>query len=153
VSLEFPLAEPKGMKLYELAYLLKPALSQEELKRFQEKLITLFESKGGILDSQTQAGKRALAYPIKIHGNTYTSAYFGAIRFFAPQESIPEILQTIQSEREIIRFLLLQEKRKESVTKTPQLARKRQFVPSLKSKTPKVELGKLEEKLEELLKS
>jgi len=140
------------MKLYELAYLLKPELSQEELRQFSQKFLTFIESKGGIFDSQTPPAKKQLAYPIKKRGNVYQSAYFGTIQFSANPESIPEILQTIKSEGEIIRYLLCTKKEKVTAAKILKLRREKPIIFPKKPKAPKVELEKLEEKLEELLK-
>lgn len=139
------------MKLYELAYLLSPSISPEEAQAFPQKLATLIESKKGSLDSQTPPHRRPLAYPIRKRGNTYTSCYFGTMRFYLEPEVLPDFSEDMRSQEQIIRFLLFAAKPK----RTPDhvLAPRKRKAPVLphKPKLPKVELEKLEEKLEELL--
>lgn len=160
------------MRFYELAYLLLPTSTQEDIQMFLQKLISSVESKEGIFVSQVQPTKRQLAYPIKKRGSTHQSAYFGTLHFYLDENEIPELLKTLRAQALLIRFLLCRETQKGARAPIPQVRRQRpsvfpekpkafaeakpfpkDFAPAKPlPKEQKVELEKLEEKLEELLK-
>lgn len=140
------------MKLYELAYLLSNSISQEELLAFPKQLTTLIESNEGALEFQSNPVKRALAYPIKKRGKTHTSAYFGHIRFHLDPGKMPDFSESLKSQEQIIRFLISTQKPKLALPTVIAARKKKAVALPQRQKLPKVELEKLEEKLEELLK-
>lgn len=140
------------MKLYELAFLFPTSIPQEKLREFSQKIVTLIESKGGTVEFQASPSRKILAYPIKRGGNKYSSCYFATLNFSLPRDRVSELTEDLKKEDHIVRFLISARLRP---TAPPSIAlshKKRPPVSLRKQKLPKVELEKLEEKLEELLK-
>lgn len=134
------------MRTYELNYLISPNLSENEIKDFQEKIVSLIQ-KGGILIDSRLPKRIILAYPIKKNN----SAFFTTLNFQMKAENLAAFEKELKSETNAIKHLIL--------TKTPQKAvesRKKPLIVSVSRKTEeqkekKVEIEKIEEKLEEVL--
>jgi len=129
------------MKLYELAYLILPDLSETELKSFQEKIISLVENKGGVLINTNEPIRKKLAYPIKKR----TEAYLSFLSFQMNPEKLIEVERELKTEEKILRFLIITKK---ILKKFPESLIKK---PSKITKPKKVELKEIEQKLEEIL--
>ncbi len=50
------------MRHYELTYLISPELSEEEIKSFQEKIISLIQGVGGSLSEVLEPARKKMAY-------------------------------------------------------------------------------------------
>lgn len=145
-------AEPKN---YELAYLLIPTVSEEELAKTTHSLAGLIESAKGLVRHVEMPKKRILAYPVK----KKREAYFGWITFRLIPERIRAIVKNLKEKKEIVRYLIV-EKERES---RPQLLRPMALRPpvrrrkaEIKEITPpppeaKLDLEALDKKLEEIL--
>ncbi|MFH1180969.1 MAG: 30S ribosomal protein S6 [bacterium] len=144
------------MKLYEFTYLISPELGEEEVKDFQEKIISLVQAEGGILTEISAAAKKKLAYPIK----KKTEAFYATLAFELDQSKIQALEKKLKQESQILRCLLMF-KPPRKISAKP---RRRLFAtPSYPSLTPseekqarplqpKAELGEIDKKLEEILK-
>lgn len=127
------------MRYYELAYLISPEVEKEELKRIQERMILAIRKFGGILEEESPALKRTLAYEIK----KKREAFLVSLTFFLESENVENLKKEIEKEKEILRYLIFQ--RKAPKEKLESLKKGKE------KKVKKVELEKLEEKLEEIL--
>jgi ribosomal protein S6 len=120
------------MRNYELTYLISSGLSEEELKRFQEKIISLIQEVGGTLGETKEPIRKKVAY-------------LATLNFHLSPEKLDSLEKRLKSENQIIRYMIL-------VRKAP----KKVLEVAIKSKKiikpePKVELKEIEKKLEEIL--
>lgn len=124
------------MRYYQLAYLISPQLSKEEIKKVEEEIKELFKKEEGIIDRVETPLKRSLFYPIK----KFKEAFLGSCYFFLEPEKIKVLEKKLKEKKEILRFLIVSEKAPKKI-------------PILKKleKPKKVELKELEKKLEEIL--
>lgn len=137
------------MNLYELSYLISPEVSQEQIESLRQEIRALIEEKGGILDSGLSAGQKHLAYPIKKR----SLAHLEVVKFYTEGSQVQDLEQKIKSKEHIIRSMCTQKKvRKAKPASVPKLApgEKMTETAAQKPKEQRVELEKIEEKLEEL---
>jgi len=132
------------MKLYELTYLVSPDISEEELKIFQEKINSSLEEEGGKSESLKLPLRKRLAYPIK----KKSGAYLGTLNFYLSPEKLETFEKKLKKEPKILRYLLLRKELPKKI-EIPRIRLKAK-APKVK-KEKKVELEKIEEKLEEIL--
>lgn len=91
------------MRLYEVVYILDPALDEGAVTAKLEKLHELATSKGGEVHAVDHWGARQLAYPIKKLQN----GYYAVAQFTADAEALPEYERLLKLDGEIIRYLLV----------------------------------------------
>lgn len=132
------------MKLYELTYLISPNLTETEVKNFQEKMSSLIQKKGVLVNIQFPR-KRRLFYPIKKNN----LAFFGTLNFQMELENLADFEKKIKSESGLLRYLILSK----ILSKPGKLARKPIILSKKigKPKPKKVEFKEIEKKLEEIL--
>ena len=148
------------MKLYELTYLLPPNLAEEEQTKQLEKIRSLIEKRGGVLDTISPATKKNIAYPIKKRAE----AVMGFMNFYLPPQKTPELSAELKDEEGILRHLLYvkegKEPRKKLRVRRPKISAEGTHATKLgrpqldehrPAKKPKIEMEKLDEKIEELL--
>jgi len=129
------------MKNYELTLLISPDLSEEELKLLKEKIISLIQKEGGILNQESPLTKKSLAFPIKKR----QSAYFVTLDFQILPEKIEDLEKKLKGEGKILRYLIsVKTPIKEVFPKIKKLAK-------IEKPKAKVELKEIEKKLEEIL--
>jgi len=131
------------MKTYELDILISQDLSENELQSLEEKIRLLIENKGGLLININKTIKK-LAYPIK----KKLEVCLLSLSFKLPPEKLLEVEKELKTEKNILRFFITYKK---PLKEIPQILAKK---PVRKIKTPKpkkVELEKIEQKLEEIL--
>jgi small subunit ribosomal protein S6 len=129
------------MRLYELTYLITPELSEEEIKKQGEKMVSQLQEVGGILSEISKPIKKTLAYQIK----KKTSAYLVTLSSQLAPEKLEEIEKKLKSDSNILRYLISTKGLPKEIipsAKPPQI---------LKPKPKKVELKEIEKKLEEIL--
>ena len=139
-------------KNYEVAYLMPPSVSEEEVLVRVEKLAKTIEEEGGTVRRAEEPKKRHLSYEIKKEWN----AYFGWTSFRAAPMSLNGITKKIKNEN-FLRFLIVEE---EDVRTFSSFQRS---IPSRSSLQPapqpretekaeeKLDLEALDKKLEEIL--
>lgn len=136
------------MKHYELTYLISSELSEEEAKTFQDKVASLIQEEGGLLDEKNVILRKKLAYLIK----KQTQAFLSTLTFQIEPKKLPPLEKKLKLENQILRYLILI---KPPVKEMPV---RRKKVPEIVPKKPtpplkkKVELREIEKKLEEILK-
>ena len=129
-----------AMKNYELAYLISTEVSEEELKKVQEKINSLVQSLAGVLIETNSPIKKLLAYPIK----KKSAAYLATLNFQLEPKKLANIEKELKSESKILRYLILTKKLPKKVVAVP-IRRPEKII------KPKVELKEIEKKLEEIL--
>ena len=91
------------MRLYEVVYILDPALLEDAVTAKLEKIHELATSKGGEISAMDHWGTRQLAYPI----NKQSSGYYVVAQFTAASEALPEYERLLKLDLEIMRYLLV----------------------------------------------
>jgi len=98
-----PRTEGTIMRLYEVVYILDPALLEDAVTAKLEKIHELATSKGGEISAVDHWGTRQFAYPI----NKQSSGYYVVAHFTAAPEALPEYERLIRLDLEIMRYLLV----------------------------------------------
>ena len=131
----------KKNKFYELVCLISSELNEEELNSLSEKINSWIKQKGGTLEKENQVFKKKLAYPIK----DKLIVYLKNIDFHLANEQLIELRKEIDSEKKILRYMILNKKIEKIKKEKP-----KKTITKEKPKK-KVELKEIEEKLEEIL--
>ena len=96
----------KDLKLYEAAYLISPARSEEEAKSFHDALKNYLPDLGGLIEENGAVLKRRLFYPIK----KMREAYFAHFKFMVEPEKLSELKKKLDV-KDVLRYLLVETKR------------------------------------------
>jgi len=91
------------MRLYEVVYILDPALLEDAVTAKLEKFHGLATAQGGEVNAVDHWGVRQLAYPVKKHG----SGYYVVAQFTASADALPEFERLLKLDDEVIRYLLV----------------------------------------------
>ena len=91
------------MRIYEVVYILDPALEESAVTAKLDGLHQLATSKGGEVSAIDHWGTRQLAYPI----NKLSRGYYVAAHFTAVVEALPEYERMLKLDDDVIRYLLV----------------------------------------------
>jgi small subunit ribosomal protein S6 len=93
----------ENIREYEMVFVIRPDIAEENLAPIIDKVSQIITNKGGEIASMERWGKRKLAYPIKhfLEGNYVLG------RFKSKPAASREIEANLQITEEIIRFLLV----------------------------------------------
>lgn len=91
------------MRHYEVLFILKPTLTDEELKARVEFIKETLVKNGAEIASTIEMGARKLAYQI----NKYERGVYYVIYFKAPGELIKELERVLKITEDVIRFLIV----------------------------------------------
>ncbi len=91
------------MRLYEVVYILDPALDESAVNSKLEKFHELATAQGGEVSAVDHWGTRQLAYPI----NKQKSGYYVVAHFTAASEALPEFERLLKLDDEVMRYLLV----------------------------------------------
>jgi len=91
------------MRLYEVVYILNPALDEAGVNAKLEKFHALAISNGGEVAAVDHWGVRQLAYPIKKQRN----GYYVVAQFTAASDALPEFERLLRLDDEVMRYLLV----------------------------------------------
>ncbi len=91
------------MRLYEVVYILDPALEESAVSAKLDKFHELAISQGGEVSAVDHWGSRQLAYPIKRH----KAGYYAVAQFTAAGAALPEFERLLKLDEEVIRYLLV----------------------------------------------
>jgi ribosomal protein S6 len=130
------------MRFYELSCLIKPDLSEEELKSLFEQISSFIQERGGVLDKGFKEKKMTLGYPIKEEG----TAFLKNQNFYLKPEKLKDLKKKLKEKKEILRSIILTKKVKKITPKKPA-----KMKISKSKRKAKVELKDIEKKLEEIL--
>lgn len=91
------------MRLYEVVYILDPALDEGAVTAKLDKLHQLATAGGGEVAAVDHWGTRQLAYPIKKR----SSGYYVVAQFTAKSDALPEYERLLRLDEDIMRYLLV----------------------------------------------
>lgn len=93
------------MRNYELMYIIRPELEEEQVEAVVEKVKDTIQTNGGEVTDHELMGKRRLAYEI----NKIRDGIYVRVNFKLPTESVNELERVIRISDEIIRHLVVQD--------------------------------------------
>lgn len=132
------------MKNYELTYLIKPDIAEEEIKSLIEKISAFIQEQGKLIKT-SEANKRNLGYQIKDRAE----ALLVSLEFSFHPENLKSLEEMLKKENQVIRHIIVIKK------KTKETAPRIKPVEPLAEKPQpdkKVELKEIDKKIEEILK-
>lgn len=91
------------MRLYEVVYIMDPALDESAVDAKLEKFHELVTSSGGEVSAVDHWANRQLAYPIK----KQSSGYYVVAQFTAAADALPEFERLLKLDDEVMRYLLV----------------------------------------------
>jgi small subunit ribosomal protein S6 len=91
------------MRLYEVVYIMNPALDEDAVTAKLEKFHDLATSGGGEVTAIDHWGLRQLAYPIQ----KQSSGYYVVAQLTASADALPEFERLIKLDDEVMRYLLV----------------------------------------------
>ena len=91
------------MRLYEVVYILDPALDESAVNAKLERFHELATAKGGEVSAVDHWGPRQLAYPISKQKN----GYYVVAQFTAASDALPEFERLLKLDGEVMRYLLV----------------------------------------------
>ncbi|MGD8319137.1 MAG: 30S ribosomal protein S6 [Gemmatimonadota bacterium] len=91
------------MRLYEVVYILDPALDESAATAKLDKFHDLATSGGGEVSAVDHWGIRQLAYPIRRH----KTGYYVVAQFTASPDALPEFERLLKLDDEVVRYLLV----------------------------------------------
>ena len=97
--------------LYEIGYLLKSSISEEDVLAFSEKLREEINKKNGLILSEGKTERLTLAYPIEKDA----FAIFNWIKFSINPEAIKEMESFMKSNSDVVRFLTIKIKKEDTI--------------------------------------
>ena len=104
---------------YELLYVLKPTLTEEEVKARFEQINSILETNGCEVKFVNEMGVRKLAYPIDKHER---GTYF-VLYFVGAPSVMDEILRNLRYMEDILRFLNVKFETKKEVASWEKMAK------------------------------
>lgn len=123
------------MKHYEVLFILKPTLTEEELKAQVDFVKEVITKNGGEVASVIEMGARKLAYKIK----KYERGVYYVVYFTAPTALIAELTRNIRYNENIIRFLTVKYENKKEIEAWEKLSKGIKFTPVRKERKPRPE--------------
>ncbi len=129
------------MKHYELLFVVKPTLTEEETKAKFDFIKDVVEKNGCEIKAVKDMGVRKLAYEIEKHERGH---YF-VLYFVGPPSAMEEILRNLRLTEEIIRFLNVKFEKKKEIAQWEKLAKATVEKKAEPKTAPKVETPKTEE--------
>ncbi|MBE3022355.1 30S ribosomal protein S6 [Campylobacter sp. 7477a] len=99
------------MRHYELLFILKPTLTEEEIKAKVDFVKEVITKNGGEIANVVEMGTRKLAYAIK----KYERGTYFIIYYKAPPALLAELVRNIRITEDIIRFLSVKYENKREI--------------------------------------
>lgn len=94
---------PMSRNYYELTYIIKPVLEDDEIEEVVEKFTEFIRDNGGEIDEVDEWGNRKFAYEM----NDKNSGYYVNAYFTAPGELIEKLERNLRIDDNIMRYLTL----------------------------------------------
>lgn len=137
-------------RLYEIGYLLRGDIEENETLEKSENLRSLIEKEGGIITDEEKPKKQNLAYPIK----KQREAFFGWLKFLLPVEALPDIKKSFEKS-DILRLLFAEIKREKEITKRVSKPKRiKKYIQKEEALPPageRLQVEEIDKKLEEIL--
>ncbi|EAK0817581.1 30S ribosomal protein S6 [Campylobacter lari] len=107
------------MRHYEVLFILKPTLTEEEVSAKLEFVKEVLTKNGAEIESVVPMGTRKLAYKIK----KYERGTYFVIYFKAPTNLIAELERVLRITEEVIRFLIVKYENKKEIAAWERLSK------------------------------
>ncbi|WP_086234426.1 30S ribosomal protein S6 [Campylobacter devanensis] len=107
------------MRHYELLFILKPTLTEDEVKVKVDFIKEIITKNGGEIASVVEMGTRKLAYKI----DKYERGTYFVIYFKAPTQLIAELVRNLRITEEVIRFLPVKYENKKEIAAWDKLSK------------------------------
>ena len=96
------------MKNYEIMFIVRPTLSEEDIKKVATSFQKIIEDNGAKLTNVDAWGQKTLAYDIKKGSETYKSGYYYVLNFEANDDkAVKEFDRLALISSDIIRHLII----------------------------------------------
>jgi small subunit ribosomal protein S6 len=122
------------MNHYETLFVVKPTLTEEEIKSQIERVKAILEKEGAELVATDDMGMRKLAYPVQKHNR----GYYTVLLFKAKGDVIAELERNLRINEEVIKFLTVK------YSKTKEIAQFNKLVEAAMKKSQPAEPVKTE---------
>lgn len=120
------------MRHYELLFILKPTLTEDEVKVKADFIKEIITKNGGEIANVVEMGTRKLAYKIE----KYERGTYFVIYFKAPTQLIAELVRNLRITEEVIRFLPVKYENKKEIAAWEKLSKGQKLAqPKKESKT------------------
>jgi len=106
------------MNHYETLFVVKPTLTEEEIKSQIEKVKAVLEKEGAEIVATDDMGMRKLAYPVQKNNRGYYTVLF----FSAKGETISELERNLRINEDVIKFLTVKYSNTKEVAQFNKLA-------------------------------
>lgn len=145
-------------RTYELLYIVGNQFTEDELKNIRQEINGLIAKYGGVIGYQEFLGKKKLAYPIKKNAH----GYYVVTEFDLEQkDQLQPLMTELKLNQQIVRFQIIirpkttaenLRKAEETSYRAPlDEETEKTSETTVKEKTAKVSMDKLDEKLDEIL--
>ncbi|WP_169764153.1 30S ribosomal protein S6 [Campylobacter mucosalis] len=135
------------MRHYELLFILKPTLTEEEVKARVDFVKEVIVKNGGEIASVVEMGTRKLAYTIQ----KYERGTYFVIYYKAPPALLAELVRNVRISEDIIRFLSVKYENKREIAAWERLCKGIKQTIVKKEREPRAPREPRVEKSEELL--
>lgn len=119
------------MKHYEILFILKPTLTDDEIQTKANFVAEVINKNGGQIASQIDMGTRKLAYKI----DKYERGAYKVFYFQAPTNLIEELVRNVRITEDIIRFLIVKYETKSEILAWEKLSKGQKLAQIKKSES------------------
>lgn len=137
--------------MYELTYIINPALSETNIAAQTDKVASFINELGGEIKKDSTpvlntGQKRKLSYPIKKE----KEGYFISLDFLLSSDKLEKLNHQLKLEKDILRYLIISKKIRK--LRPMRVKKFKERIKMAERPKEKVKLEELDKKLEELLK-
>ena len=108
------------MNCYETLFVVKPTLTEEEIKAQIAKVENIISKENGEIKALDDMGMRKLAYPIE----KQERGYYAVAYFTAPSDAIDELERQLRYNEEILRFMTVKYTNKKEIAQFEKMVAK-----------------------------
>jgi len=91
------------VKPYEIVFILRSDLSEEDRSAKAERILSLITENGGEVERREEWGKRVLAYEIRHQ----TEGYYSLAEFTLPPSAVRTVEERLNIDEEILRYQII----------------------------------------------
>lgn len=137
------------MKNYELTYIISSDLTEQEINNLSLKITAFIQEESGSLEKITKSSKNKLAYSIKKKGE----GFLNVLDFYLIPEKLENLKKKLDSEKQILRYMILTKKPLKKTRFKEVLTKKTKFQEAAEQhpEAKKVELEEIDKKIDEIL--
>ena len=96
------------MRNYEIMFIVRPTLSEDEIKKVASSFQKTLETNGAKITGVDAWGQKSLAYDIKVGNNTYKSGYYFVVTLEAGDDkAVKEFDRLALISNDVIRHIII----------------------------------------------